>query len=203
MKNKKGFTLTEILIVIALIGVLLTIAVPSIVHIRKGINKRLLESKKKIILVAAEEYGKDKEISTDTIIHVYDLIGPYIDTDIKRNDTNCNGDNTENGCVINPVDDTSLNDVTILIKKKGKKITAVWEGLIGNSESQELISLVKNKFNCDNINEGNPCLANSQNNDNYLYYSGIMWRIMGIYMIDGHETVKLITDDNVVWEVSA
>ena len=38
MKNKKGFTLIEMLVVIALIGVVIAIAIPSITLVRKRIN---------------------------------------------------------------------------------------------------------------------------------------------------------------------
>ena len=48
--KKKGFTLTEVLIVIVLIGVLIGIAVPSATAIRKKINQRLYSEKKKEIL---------------------------------------------------------------------------------------------------------------------------------------------------------
>lgn len=47
MKKKKGFTLTEILVVIVLIGVIMAIAIPSVVEVRKRINKRLLSEKSK------------------------------------------------------------------------------------------------------------------------------------------------------------
>lgn len=57
MKKKKGFTLTEILVVIVLIGVIMAIAIPSVVEVRKRINKRLLSEKKQEILVAAQLYG--------------------------------------------------------------------------------------------------------------------------------------------------
>lgn len=203
--NKKlGFTLTEILIVIVIIGVVLAISIPSIIAVRKRINERLLENKKDLILVAAELYGKDKGITTDTIIYVYTLIeAKYIDADIKSNDSNCSGEHTEKGCVINPVDDSSLNNERILIKKNGNGVIAIWNGNEGSSTDKELVDAIKDKLNCGVITESEPCLFTGNNPDNYLYYSGIMWRIMGIYKIDGKEVVKMVTDDNVVWEVNA
>ena len=66
MKKKKGFTLTEILVVIVLIGVIMAIAIPSVVEVRKRINKRLLSEKKQEILVAAQLYGNDRKLTTDT-----------------------------------------------------------------------------------------------------------------------------------------
>ena len=47
------------------------------------------------------------------------------------------------------------------------------------------------------------CVKNECNDDpnNYLYYSGIMWRVIGVYKIDGKEVAKMITDDTVVWEI--
>lgn len=204
MNNKKGFTLTEILIVIVIIGIILTIAIPSVVAIRKRINERLFEAKKDEILVAAELYGRDKGLTTDTIIYVYTLIDTgYINSEIDANDSNCKGEHTEKGCVLNPVDDSSLNNEKILIKKTGKTIIAIWNGKEGSSSSEELVDSIKDKLHCEEITESNPCLFEGTNPDNYLYYSGIMWRIIGIYKIDGKEVVKMITDDNVVWETNA
>ena len=68
MKNKKGFTLVEMLVVIALIGVVIAIAIPSITLVRKRINIRLLNEKKDEILVAAQLYGSDKKFEQDTIM---------------------------------------------------------------------------------------------------------------------------------------
>ena len=200
-KNKSGFTLTEVLIVIVIIGIVLSIAIPSIVTIRKRINERLLESKKDIILVAAELYGRDKNITSDTIIYVYTLIeAGYIDVDIIQNNSNCQGNHTDDGCVINPVDDTSLNNETILIKRTGKTIIAIWNGKEGSSSSEELVDSIKKDLNCKEITESEPCLYHGDSTNNYLYYSGVMWRIMGIYRIDGKEVVKMVTDDNVIWD---
>lgn len=203
--NKKlGFTLTEILIVIAIIGVILTISVPSIIAIRKRINERLLESKKEEILVVAELYGKDKGFTTDTTIYVYTLLeSKYLEADISQNDSNCSGEHTSRGCIINPVDDSSMNNERILIKKNGNAIIAIWNGNVGMVASEQLVKAVKDKLSCNVITEKKPCLYPSNSQDNYFYYSGVMWRIIGVYKIDGKEVVKMITDDNVVWEVDA
>ena len=79
MKNKKGFTLVEMLVVIALIGVVIAIAIPSITLVRKRINIRLLNEKKDEILVAAQLYGSDKKFEQDTIIKVYELLDEKYD----------------------------------------------------------------------------------------------------------------------------
>jgi len=204
-RNKKsGFTLTEVLIVIVIIGIILAIAIPSVVAIRKRINVRLFEAKKDEILVAAELYGRDKGITTDTIIYVYTLIEEgYINGEIEANGDNCAGDHTNKGCVLNPVDDSSLNNEKILIKKTGKTLIAIWNGKEGSSSSEEIVDTIKDKLECDVITESEPCLFEGENPNNYLYYGGVMWRILGIYKIDGKEIVKMITDDNVVWETNA
>ncbi len=204
MKNKKGFTLTEVIIVIVIIGVLISISIPSITAIRKKMNIRLFEEKKKEILTAAELYAKDKGITTDTMIKVYNLLDEkYLKKDVSSNNGNCSGNHTLNGCIINPVDDTSLNEKNILLKVSVKSITAIWEGTLTISDATGLIETIKGKLNCTNITESKPCMYKKDNPDNYLYYSGIMWRILGVYSIDGKEVAKLISDDNVTWEISA
>ena len=201
--RKSGFTLTEVLVVIAIIGIMLAISIPSIMAVRKRINERLLEGKKDQILVSAELYGRDKGFTTDTTIYVYTLIeAGYLEEEIKQNNTNCTGEHTEEGCILNPVDDTSLNNERILIKRTGSTVIAIWNGKEGSSTSEELIDSIKDKLQCTEITESNPCLFKGNNPDNYLYYSGVMWRIIGIYKIDGKEVVKMITDDTVVWETN-
>ena len=53
MRNKKGFTLTEVLVTIAIIGIVLLIAVPSIMVINRSVKKRELETKKEVLISAA------------------------------------------------------------------------------------------------------------------------------------------------------
>lgn len=205
--NKKGFTISEVLTVIIIISIIITIAIPSISTITDRINKRLLEGKKEVILSAAEQYGKDNEslfmLSDNVTIYLYQLIEQeYIDKDVDFNEDNCTNSTIDyKGCVINPVDKTSLNNTIILLKKDGDTITAVWNGS-AQTTSSTLVEIVKSRLAC-NPTASAPCIYKGRNPDNYLYYSGVMWRIMGVYVIDGVETVKLITDDTISWEETA
>ena len=57
--NKKGFTLTELLAVIVILGVLLTIAVPSVLYINDLLKDNMYDKKLKFIEQAAQLYGQD------------------------------------------------------------------------------------------------------------------------------------------------
>lgn len=61
MKNKKGFTLVELLAVIVILGILTAIAVPSVLGISKKIKENMWESKLKTIEVATELYIEDNK----------------------------------------------------------------------------------------------------------------------------------------------
>lgn len=208
MKNKKmGFTISEILVVIVVIGVILAISIPSITAIRKRANERLLDSKKDIILVAAKLYAKDKGYEEDSYVYVYELINTrYVDSEVKQNTDNCLGEHSSNGCVLNPVNNTSMNEEKILVRKVNDNYLSIWDGETGMSGDKDLVDTVKEKLGCTDTMVNNMecvfCYNNStcDNPDNYLYYSGVMWRVLGVYNIDGEQVAKMITDDTVVWE---
>ena len=199
--NKKGFTLTEIIAVIILISIIVAIAIPSVIAIRNRINQRILEGKKETILIAAELYGQDNPQlfnPNEFIVTVGELVDAgYVEKDVEENDKNCTDGY---GCVINPVDNISLNQVEILVKKEVNTIIAIWDGELGSSTSSELVDKIIEDLHCENITESNPCLYIGSNPNNYLWYSGVMWRIMGVYKINGVLVVKMITDDNITFE---
>ncbi len=68
MKNKKGFTMVELLAVIAILGILSLIAVGSFTNILSKSKKQTYEELEKNMEVAAENYLIDHmdEIPTDT-----------------------------------------------------------------------------------------------------------------------------------------
>lgn len=217
MKNKKGFTLVEMLVVIALIGVVIAIAIPSITLVRKRINIRLLNEKKDEILVAAQLYGSDKKFEQDTIIKVYELLDEkYIKKDTDSGSSGCTGENTSKGCVSDPTDstrDSGLNNEEILIRVTGNGVIAIWKSddSVTNVDPKELVPIIKKMLDCTDDNkkvENGKCVYSLEEDgqkeddpNNYLNYSGIMWRVLGVYKIDGKEVAKMISDDGVTWEV--
>lgn len=104
-----------------------------------------------------------------------------------------------------------MNNDRILIRVNGKSLVAVWDdgSVIGGLEPSNLVEIVKSNLNCTEqnkkVDEGKCVygLDNTTDPNNYLYYSGIMWRVLGVYKIDNKEVAKLISNDNVVWEISA
>lgn len=71
MKDKKGFTLTELLAVIVLIGVILAIAVPSYQSYVTRTRKEVLESYKANIIDAANQYAAEC-IVKNTLVEKFD-----------------------------------------------------------------------------------------------------------------------------------
>jgi prepilin-type N-terminal cleavage/methylation domain-containing protein len=196
MKNKKGFTLTEILAVIAIIAVLTSIAIPSILLVRKRINERAYESKKSLILLAAQEYGQNNtevfDENGEFSITIGELIQyEYLEKDIDYNGSKCTANY---GCVIDPRDKTSMNDIIILLRNNNNIIASIWQGTLGLTLDRDLVTTILDELNCTPT-ATSPCLYSGDSMNNYLDYSGVMWRILGVYVIDGEQVVKLITND--------
>lgn len=80
MKNKKGFTLTEILATIVILGIILAIAVPSYNALSKKFEKEYYDKLDKSVLAAAKSYWKDNpdkrpnELLKTNYIELDDLI---------------------------------------------------------------------------------------------------------------------------------
>ena len=109
---KKGFTLVEILSVVAILSIIILIAVPSYLGISSSIAKKMYESKKESILlkseVYAEENGKSvfdiKELIENGIIEPDNELGEYKDPRDDR-DMTCD--------IINVVYTNAAYDITI------------------------------------------------------------------------------------------
>ena len=101
MKNKKGFTLMELLSVIVLLGIIITIGLFSISSIRKAILDRQYKNLKTEIELAAEKYYQDTE---STIFYVQTLLDEGY---IKADNSSLN--------IYSPIDSNIMNCYTINI----------------------------------------------------------------------------------------
>ncbi len=138
MKNRNGFTLTEVLVVIAIIAVIVVIAVPSIIVVNKNMNERMYNNKLDLIEAAAELYGTNNPDAFNATNEEYVTVGQliasgFLEPDTTKNDSNCDSDE---GCLIDPRcsdDDTigckrSMNDIQILITKETAGVSAIIGG---------------------------------------------------------------------------
>lgn len=81
--NKKGFTLVEIMIVVAIIGLLAAIAIPNFIKARKTARKNICISNLRTIYHAMEEYMIDNNLAAAATIPSAGLFGDneYIKTE--------------------------------------------------------------------------------------------------------------------------
>jgi len=140
MKDKKGFTLVELLAVIALLSIVLIIATTSINAIHDNSLKKLLETKIEEIESAAIIYGQENsdflnsECTVDGIdykfchvVTVEELInGNYFSTGYFEEDERT---------LINDVTRKSMNSDTVQIYRKNNRVYAIMLDIKSNSEN--------------------------------------------------------------------
>ena len=103
MKNKKGFTIVELLSVIVLLGIIVSIGVLSVSSIRGNILNKQYKNIKKEIELAAEKYYSDTSYAT---VYVETLITEgYLKADNKSMTITNPKDNTSLNCYLAKIDD--------------------------------------------------------------------------------------------------
>ena len=123
MKNKKGFTLIEILCVIVLIGILSVIATISIVNLSSKSKDNSYCAKIELIENIAESYGIKYELELNNSNELYN---GYKSLKIKVSSLVEAGklDPDKKNDVINPKDNTVMNDIDIILYLKNNQIKA-------------------------------------------------------------------------------
>lgn len=89
MKNRKGFTLIELMIVIAIIGILAAMAIPNFKKARASARQKACYSNIRVIQGAVEMYNMDVSsmmtgLSTTTLIS-----GNYLKSEPSHPETSC------------------------------------------------------------------------------------------------------------------
>ena len=159
MKNK-GFTLVELLAVIVILGILITIAVPSILGVSKNVKEKSYTTKISIIESAGVSYGEKNEwisIAEDgtvssfnshasgrypsTKITISRLVGSgNLSWDIQDQCTGTDADCAKyKNVVINPVNDKIINSCYVYIYYRNNRIYAKFDR--NDCKSKEYINI--------------------------------------------------------------
>ncbi len=81
LKNRKGFTLIELIVVLAVLAIIMAIAVPRFIGVQADAEKKADNNTIELIAKAAELYFVAKDINTDTTISPSDLVTKgYLDS---------------------------------------------------------------------------------------------------------------------------
>lgn len=110
--NKKGFTLTELLGIIAILAIIITITVSSYAGIQNNILEKQYENTKKYILTGAIDYAH-KNGFTPKGKYIYISVKALIARGIISADD-------ESGKIINPIDHSDMTNKCIKITYKSE-----------------------------------------------------------------------------------
>ena len=88
MKLKKGFTLVEIMIVVAIIAILAAIAIPNFVKYRKESQQATCEQTRAQIVTAAENWASKPDHASATTVSMTDL-APTDGSGYFKNEPKC------------------------------------------------------------------------------------------------------------------
>ena len=124
--NKNGFTLVELLAVIAVMAIIIVLAVPATGAVKDKLNEYMLEKKIKLIEKSAILYGEDNKFDDSTkkyngniciLIQVKDLVPDYLDSETDNGEDFIE-DITNKG--------SYLDDNEILIYKENEIVKAIF-----------------------------------------------------------------------------
>ncbi|MBE6158603.1 MAG: BspA family leucine-rich repeat surface protein [Firmicutes bacterium] len=126
--KKKGFTLAELLSVIVIMGIILLVAIPSVFGISKVVKDNMFCTKVHNLESAAKLYGSDYNDDFDDRGYIKVEVKTIIDNNLYKKETDeCSLGDEDNGCVVDPRDESALDNRTITIVKTGQRYYAYYD----------------------------------------------------------------------------
>lgn len=119
MKNRRGFTLIEVLCVITILGIIIVIAIPSILNLKD--DNQVYCAKLELIKIQANNYALSHEQELNNSSETYNnypalkiTVQDLLDSSYLEPD--------KDNIILNPKDNTSLNNQEIIIYLKNNTI---------------------------------------------------------------------------------
>ena len=228
MKNKKGFTLIELIAVIVILGLIMLIVFPSISRLMMSNSKKKYTTYEDLLKEAAEKYARTRMADLGGIIGegcidditIEDLEDANLIKPLGEEDVTCglpvNFDLSEYRGI-----DASKDYVTIRVRNNKGKIGVEMSLICVNKKNkvvyQDLIEK-QQSGTCEKYKaESSIVLLNTlkeratlggsiaktddndtyfyDNNENYVFYSGMLWRIVSYNITN--RTIKLVTAEDI------
>lgn len=76
-ENRSGFTLTELMIIVAIIGLLAAIALPNLAHARDNSRLNTIYSNLRVLESAKDQYALDNNKATGTTVDSINTLSDY------------------------------------------------------------------------------------------------------------------------------
>ena len=125
MKNKKGFTLLELLVVLAIMSIIILIGTYGMKGVTKLIKKDLWEAKKELIIRAATNYGEEhlKTLKENQNMEIRITVQDLIDKNYIKTKEIIYDENNKKAGITNDTTGKPVNGEYIKIKYENNQVT--------------------------------------------------------------------------------
>lgn len=211
MKNKKGFTLVELLAVITIMCIILLIAFPSTVKLIEQNNQKKYQYYYELIENAAIAYANTRQDDLGGIegkgcveIDLNTLIDTGFIKKFDEEDIICDTPTASGQAKIQISNDEGnvSTKISLICTKDNKKKKVVYEKIENTTGSCDayvpkdenvLITKLNDNLSSKVTQDGTNFFITGTSPNNYVLYSGKLWRVVSYDM--KAKTVKLILDD--------